>query len=142
MRGEMLHDAQPFRSALSARMLWRRYKMVARKRYEPCCPAIGCRADASYLGKVSAGSVKVPREILATKGPGDVIYLCGYCKLVWFQPRDAPPGFNPTLKGYYGDLQNRGKFLPLRGRVRIHRENTPEYWDQVSERRRRPRGER
>lgn len=77
--------------------------MRRKKTYEPRCPAVRCGACAAYLGKVRAEHVKMPAEILARKFEGEVIYHCNYCKLVWFQPSDAPPGLGPRPVGYYDD---------------------------------------
>ena len=106
--------------------------MRRKKGYEPRCPAVACGANRAFLYKVSPEDVAIPAQFLATKDESEVVYHCNYCKLVWIQPKDAPPGLDPRPQGYYDDRHlGPHMFFPLKRRISISPDCIPEHRSSV-----------
>lgn len=74
--------------------------MAARERYEPHCPARDCQAGrAQRLHRANDPALlNIPKEALKGMEPKDLIFLCSYSQLIWFQ-KPGPQAWTPILWG-------------------------------------------
>jgi hypothetical protein len=78
---------------------------------------------STSLYRVKPETLGLPLELSELIEPGDEVWKCSYCGLVWSQSTASYPGFDPTLIARYDDKTM--KFFPFRRNFPVHPDNKP-----------------